>query len=50
MIELFRLAQRRGEAVGICHPSERTLRVLRENFHLMEKYNIEPVFASLLTK
>jgi hypothetical protein len=50
MIELFRLAQRRGKAVGICHPSERTLRALRENFHLMEKYNIEPVFVSLLTK
>jgi len=50
MIELFRLAQRRGKAVGICHPTERTLRVLRENFHLVEKYNIEPVFASQLTK
>lgn len=50
MIELFRLAQRRGKAIGICHPTERTLRVLRENFHLVEKYNIEPVFASQLTK
>ena len=50
MIELFRLAQRRGEAVGICHPNEITLRVLRENFHLVDKYNIEPVFASQLTK
>lgn len=50
MIELFRLAQRRGKAVGICHPTERTLRALRENFHLVEKYNIEPVFVSLLTK
>jgi polysaccharide deacetylase 2 family uncharacterized protein YibQ len=50
MIELFRLAQRKGKAVGICHPTERTLRVLKENFHLVEKYNIEPVFASQLTK
>ncbi len=50
MIELFRLAQRRGKAIGICHPTERTLRVLRENFHLVEKYDIEPVFASQLTK
>jgi len=50
MIELFSLAQRRGKAVGICHPTERTLRVLRENFHLVEKYNIELVFASQLTK
>jgi polysaccharide deacetylase 2 family uncharacterized protein YibQ len=50
MIELFRLAQRRGEAIGICHPTERTLRVLRKNFYLVDKYNIEPVFASQLTK
>jgi polysaccharide deacetylase 2 family uncharacterized protein YibQ len=50
MIELFRLAQRRGEAVGICHPTEKTLRVLEENFHLVEKYNIELVFASQLAK
>jgi polysaccharide deacetylase 2 family uncharacterized protein YibQ len=50
MIELFRLAQRRGQAIGICHPTERTLRVLRKNFYLVEKYNIEPVFASQLAK
>ena len=50
MIELFRLAQRRGKAVGICHPTEVTLRALRENLHLVEKYNIEPVFASQLTQ
>ena len=50
MIELFRLAQKKGEAVGICHPTEETLRVLKKNFHLMEKYNIEPVFASQLVR
>jgi polysaccharide deacetylase 2 family uncharacterized protein YibQ len=50
MIELFRLAQRRGKAVGICHPTERTLKVLRENFHLVKNYNIELVFASQLTQ
>lgn len=46
MIELFRLAQKKGRAVGICHPTEVTLRVLRENIHLVENFNLEPVFAS----
>ncbi len=46
LIELFRLAQKRGVAVGICHPTEVTLRVLKENFHLVDKFNLQPVFAS----
>jgi polysaccharide deacetylase 2 family uncharacterized protein YibQ len=47
LIELFHSAQKRGEAVGICHPTEETLRVLKENLGLlMDQYNIEPVFAS----
>lgn len=46
LIELFRRAQKKGEAVGICHPTEETLRVLKENLGLMDKYNIEPVLAS----
>lgn len=46
MLELFRRAQKNGEAVGICHPTEETLKVLKENFHLVEEYNLEPVFAS----
>lgn len=50
MLELFRMAQQNGEALGICHPSEQTLKVLRENFHLAENYNLEPVFASQLVK
>lgn len=50
MIELFRLAQKKGKAVGICHPTEKTVRVLKKNFHLLEKYNLEPVFASQLAQ
>ena len=46
LLELFRLAQKKGAAVGICHPTEETLRVLKENFHLVDKYNLQPVFAS----
>jgi len=46
LLELFRLAQKNGAAVGICHPTEETLRVLKENFHLVDKFNLQPVFAS----
>jgi len=50
LFELFRLAQKNGKAVGICHPSEETLKVLKENFHLVTEYNLEPVFASQIVK
>ena len=50
IIELFRLAQKKGKAVGICHPTEKTLKVLKENFHLLEKYNLEPVLASQIVR
>ena len=43
---LFRLASKNGQAIGICHPSNETIKVLRENFHLAEQYNLQPVFAS----
>jgi len=46
MIELFELAQKKGQALGICHPTPETLKVLKENIHLVDKYNLEPVFAS----
>ncbi len=46
LLELFRLAQKKGAAVGICHPTEETLKVLKENFHLVDKFNLQPVFAS----
>lgn len=46
LLELFEQAQRDGFALGICHPTPETLKVLREHFHLVEDYNLEPVFAS----
>lgn len=46
LIELFNLAQKEGWALGICHPTAKTLKVLKENLHLVDEYNLEPVFAS----
>jgi polysaccharide deacetylase 2 family uncharacterized protein YibQ len=50
LIELFTLAQRNGMAVGICHPLPETLKVLKENFHLVDEYGIEPVFVSKVVR
>jgi len=50
LIELFTLAQRNGMAVGICHPLPETIRVLKENFHLVDEYGIEPVFVSKVVR
>jgi polysaccharide deacetylase 2 family uncharacterized protein YibQ len=46
LIELFRRAQKNGFALGICHPTRETLKVLRESFHLVDEYGLEPVLAS----
>ena len=46
LLSLFRFAQQNGLAVGICHPSPETLRVLRDYVHLADDYNLEMVFAS----
>jgi len=46
LLELFRLARRDGRAIGICHPSQETLRTLKENFGLLGSYGLEAVFAS----
>ena len=50
LIELFSLAQERGEAVGICHPMPETLRVLKSYFRLAEEYGVKPVFISDLVR
>ncbi len=48
LLELFRVARNRGRAVGICHPFPETLRVLREDFHLLGEYGLEAVPVSEL--
>ena len=48
LLELFRLAQKEGRAIGICHPFPETLQTLKENFHLLKDYGLEVVFASEL--
>jgi polysaccharide deacetylase 2 family uncharacterized protein YibQ len=46
LLALFRYAQQNGMAVGICHPSPETLKVLRENVNRVDDYGLELVFAS----
>jgi polysaccharide deacetylase 2 family uncharacterized protein YibQ len=50
LIELFTLAQKTGEAVGICHPMPETLNVLKAYFRLAEEYGVKPVFVSELVR
>ncbi|MBN1273552.1 MAG: divergent polysaccharide deacetylase family protein [Candidatus Aminicenantes bacterium] len=50
LIELFQMGQKKGMAVGICHPVSETLNVLKRNLHLAGKYNIRLVFASQIVK
>jgi polysaccharide deacetylase 2 family uncharacterized protein YibQ len=50
LVELFTLAQTRGEAVGICHPLPETLKVLKESFGLAKEYGVTPVFISELVR
>lgn len=49
-IELLKTARKNGFALGICHPLEKTLKVLSENFRLTEEYDLEPVFASQVVR
>jgi polysaccharide deacetylase 2 family uncharacterized protein YibQ len=46
LVKLFRLARRRGEAVGICHPLETTVKVLLEYLPRIEDFGCEAVSAS----
>lgn len=50
LLQLFRHAQRKGNAIGICHPFDETLNVLIKNLHLADEYNVELVFASQIVK
>jgi len=46
LIKLFKTAEKNGKALGICHPFPETMKVLKENIHKAEKYNVSLVFAS----
>jgi polysaccharide deacetylase 2 family uncharacterized protein YibQ len=48
--ELFRIAQRDGRAIGICHPFKETLRTLREGFRGLKARGLEAVFVSELAR
>lgn len=50
LAELFRRAQQNGFALGICHPTKETLKVLKESFHLVDDYGLEPVHASRIVQ
>jgi hypothetical protein len=50
LIELFRQAQKNGFALGICHPTQETLKVLKENFQLVDEFGLEPVLASQIVQ
>ncbi|MFC2160183.1 divergent polysaccharide deacetylase family protein [Acidobacteriota bacterium] len=50
LIQLLRLAQKQGVAVGICHPFDTTLKVLSDNLELFKEFNCETVFASEIVK
>lgn len=49
-IELMRLAQRSGQAVGIAHPRPATFRALKECLALQKNYDVSFVFASRLAR
>lgn len=50
LIELFRLAQKKGKAVGIGHPFKETLKVLKENLGLVSEFDLELVFVSQIVE
>jgi polysaccharide deacetylase 2 family uncharacterized protein YibQ len=50
LIELFKLAQKKGRAVGICHPFRETLEALKADFGLFENYGLEVVPVSRLAR
>lgn len=50
LVELFKLARKKGRAVGICHPYPETLEALRTGFRLFADYDLEVVPVSRLVK
>ncbi len=46
--KLVRLAERRGRAIGICHPYPETIEALRRESGLLQNGSVEVVFASKL--
>jgi polysaccharide deacetylase 2 family uncharacterized protein YibQ len=46
LVELFGLARKEGQVVGICHARPETLRALQKYVGLAEGYGVELVFAS----
>lgn len=46
LFTLFQEAEKNGSAIGICHPSPETLKVLKENLHKASEYELFPVYAS----
>ncbi len=49
-IKLLQTALSTGYAVGICHPYPETLETLKNNFHLVEEYGLQAVYASKIVK
>jgi polysaccharide deacetylase 2 family uncharacterized protein YibQ len=50
LIELFKLARKKGRAVGICHPYPETLEMLKTSFRQFADYDLEVVPVSRLVQ
>jgi len=50
LLKLFQKARDEGSAIGICHPTPETLRVLKNNLHLMAEYDVQLVHVSQIVK
>jgi polysaccharide deacetylase 2 family uncharacterized protein YibQ len=50
LVELFKLARKRGRAVGICHPYPETLQTLKTSFRQYADYDLMVVPVSQLVQ
>jgi len=50
LLALFQEAKEKSGAIGICHPSPETIKVLKENLSKSNEYEIYPVFVSEIVK